>query len=227
MPAWRTIWLRSMPRRVCAGLALLSYLSAIIGVPLPASPPKDRSRPYPCQDRACGCRGPEECWRRCCCFSAEEHWAWARARDIEPPKDAKPSASQGWNMPRLRDQETASSCSQCVSEEPGASVHLAGESNCCANQSPPASCCQSPSSKPAARTSPPQGKGGPWKVGMAARHCQGLSTLWVTTGMVPPLALASAWQPIRQPTGWLEYPPTGATSISSRPPDPPPRLRCV
>lgn len=43
---------------------------------------KDRSRPFPCQDRPCGCQSAEQCRQSCCCFRAEEKQAWAAAAGI-------------------------------------------------------------------------------------------------------------------------------------------------
>src|SRR5207253_1836141 len=93
-----------LTRRLCAAIALLSYLTAIIGVPLPSLQGKDRSRPFPCQDHACGCRTAEQCWRHCCCFTPEEKWTWAQAHQVEPPAYAEVTPPKGWQTARLRDQ---------------------------------------------------------------------------------------------------------------------------
>jgi len=66
------------------------------GLPLPMmSPPagsaaarklagKDRSRPFPCMDKACGCDSAERCFSSCCCHTPAETLRWAKARGIEP-----------------------------------------------------------------------------------------------------------------------------------------------
>ena len=30
---------------------------------------KDQSAPFPCQNRPCGCKTAEQCWKKCCCKS--------------------------------------------------------------------------------------------------------------------------------------------------------------
>src|SRR5437016_3053981 len=88
-------------RRLCAAVALLAYLATLMGFPVPALQEKDRNRPFPCQDHACGCRTAEQCWRHCCCFTPEEKWLWAQAHHVEPPSYAEVSPSKGWRTPRL------------------------------------------------------------------------------------------------------------------------------
>jgi hypothetical protein len=90
----RHILWRNLRRRVVACTALLAYLAASFGVPVPvAAAPKDLSRPYPCMDRACGCACAEDCWRHCCCMTVEERWAWAEANGIQPPDYAERPAA--------------------------------------------------------------------------------------------------------------------------------------
>ncbi|MEX0713562.1 MAG: hypothetical protein WD278_14490, partial [Pirellulales bacterium] len=78
-----------LPRRrrfvqPAALFALLVHLGATVGVPLPGAPAKDRSRPFPCMDRRCGCHSAGECRESCCCFSDEEKLAWARRHQVDP-----------------------------------------------------------------------------------------------------------------------------------------------
>jgi hypothetical protein len=76
-------------------LALYGLIAS--GLPLPiAVPPaagtdaaaklagKDRSRPFPCMDKACGCDSAERCFTNCCCHTPAETLRWAKARGIEP-----------------------------------------------------------------------------------------------------------------------------------------------
>ena len=50
-------------------------------VPIPLSAPrrlaKDRSLPFPCMDRPCGCASAEQCRKSCGCFTHAERSAWA------------------------------------------------------------------------------------------------------------------------------------------------------
>jgi hypothetical protein len=72
-------------RRVAVSVAMATYLALTMGVSLPSAPQKDFSRPFPCMDRACGCRDAAQCWKGCCCFSDHEKLAWAAAHQIEVP----------------------------------------------------------------------------------------------------------------------------------------------
>lgn len=71
-------WRRA--RRLTGLLLLLSMCASLFPLPLPVRSPsgKDRSLPFPCQDRPCGCMSAAQCWRKCCCFTDQEKLAWAR-----------------------------------------------------------------------------------------------------------------------------------------------------
>jgi hypothetical protein len=45
---------------------------------------KDRSRPFPCMDKPCGCATAEQCFSSCCCHTPAERLAWAKAHRVEP-----------------------------------------------------------------------------------------------------------------------------------------------
>lgn len=68
-------------------LALMGFLAGTVGVPVPrpALSGKDRSRPFPCLDRACGCQSADQCWRSCCCFTNREKVAWAKKHGVTLP----------------------------------------------------------------------------------------------------------------------------------------------
>jgi hypothetical protein len=77
---------------------LAAYVVVVSGVPLPiaGSPPeagspaanrladKDRSRPFPCMDKPCGCATAEQCFSSCCCNSPAELLAWAEINGLDP-----------------------------------------------------------------------------------------------------------------------------------------------
>jgi hypothetical protein len=91
--------LRAPLRRTTTWLAILGYMLVASGLPLPfgmiapAAPDspaakrvagKDRSRPFPCMDRPCGCATAEQCFTSCCCNTPAETLAWATAHRVEP-----------------------------------------------------------------------------------------------------------------------------------------------
>lgn len=85
--------------RFTAWMALLGYALVASGLPLPmgaASPAasnspaakrlagKDRSQPFPCMDKPCGCATAEQCFSNCCCNTPAELLAWAKANRVDP-----------------------------------------------------------------------------------------------------------------------------------------------
>ena len=106
----KAVW-RLVRRRFAAGVVLLSYLAVTIGQPMPALAHKN----HPCENNPCGCQSAEECWTSCCCYTVEEHWAWARANHVEPPPYAVRPADDGWRQTPARDQEAnEADCSCCT-----------------------------------------------------------------------------------------------------------------
>ncbi len=73
-----------LPRAIAVVL-LLGLLLGIAGVPVVTVAKKDRSRPYPCQNRPCGCASADECWHHCCCLNNRQKLAWARENGVTPP----------------------------------------------------------------------------------------------------------------------------------------------
>lgn len=95
--------LRSLDRvghlasRWIVGLGLVGFLVVNTGLPVvrPVAPRgKDKSKPFLCQDRPCGCMSADECLRGCCCFSARQRLAWAKANNIEAPHELIAAAAQ-------------------------------------------------------------------------------------------------------------------------------------
>ena len=86
---------RSLPRRLGAAVTLLAYAVTALGIPLPVPAAKDTSVPYPCQDHPCGCLSAEQCWTNCCCTTAAQRWAWARAHGVIPPDYAQRPTEEG------------------------------------------------------------------------------------------------------------------------------------
>jgi hypothetical protein len=198
-----TLW-RPVRCRLTAGFALLAYLVSAVGLPVPALPHKDIGQPFPCQNRPCGCQSAEQCWRSCCCFTPEEHWAWARAHHVEPPAYATRPATLGWHTVRLRDQ--AAGCA-----EPSAG---------CAHCAPAAKACCRDGRQP--RPKPAVG----WRSasGMDVLRCQGVSNLWVSSATVLPPHPPLVWQAWQAPAGWLGGFDALPLVLSLAPPDPPPRF---
>jgi hypothetical protein len=216
--ARRNIPWRSLRHRLAAGVALCAYLAAALGLPLPASPPREKGQPFPCMDHPCGCRTAEQCWTHCCCLTPEERWAWARAHNVEPPAYAeRPAGSaEGWNAAPLRDQVEGKAPTK------GRGACCRAEKSCCADPACGRGCCHA--STPPASVKTDATKGGVrWVLGVSAQRCQGLTTLWLSTGTTLPPPRAVAWAPCEVAAGWLPATDTAACLLSRTPPAPPPR----
>jgi hypothetical protein len=76
-------------RSIVSWMLVCAQLAGSVGFPSFHSNGKDKSRPYPCMDRPCGCASYDECWAGdCCCFTLTEKIAWAKANAIVPPQKA-------------------------------------------------------------------------------------------------------------------------------------------
>jgi len=229
-----TFW-RPLRRRLPAVFALLAYLTAALGMPLPNLAHKDRSQLFPCQNHACGCQSAEQCWRHCCCFTPEEHWAWARANHVEPPAYAEkpaPEKPTGWNAPRLRDQAEGKTtpsrgCARCAQTR---NDQCEGEA-CAASGRQRIAGTDTSSPRPRDQRnadSQPASKG-KWRLALGVNQlcCQGLRTLWLSSGTTLPPPPPTAWVSWQAPAGWLGSPDDLPITVSAPPPLPPPRLSCA
>ena len=85
---------------------------------------KDRSQPFPCQNRPCGCRSAEQCWKKCCCFNNSQKIAWAKANKVAlsdyvlAAAQKEPTNVEVCCLPSQKtasdvDRQSKSRCSQC------------------------------------------------------------------------------------------------------------------
>lgn len=137
--------------RITTWLAILGYTLVASGLPLPfgmiapAAPEspaakrvagKDRSRPFPCMDRPCGCATAEQCFTSCCCNTPAETLAWATAHRVEPAVLAALKRRVAGDRPAVAKATKASCCSSkapvaeescCPSRQPAAAVAEDGD----------------------------------------------------------------------------------------------------
>jgi hypothetical protein len=227
----KTRWYPSR-RRLLSGLWLLAYLAGTLGFPVssPIQGGKDRSQPFPCQDRPCGCRSAEECWRSCCCTTPEERLAWAREHHVAPPAYAVLPCG-GWNDRRqFAGQDDCSACSGCRDSVGGANGKQHVCELCARQQSavPHKACCSQAGKPPSGQT--PRARGTErtmWVLGVLALRCRGLGTDWLACGIALPPPARLVWQPSLPPLGWVRSQPPNADSISTAPLHRPPRGRLV
>ena len=175
-------------------LALLGQLIAVIGLPLPRATAKDLSSPFPCMHRACGCLSAADCWKSCCCFSAGERVAWARAHDVQPP-------------PSL------------VKEAEREAVCCHGKGQCCSHGS--STCPEHKSKSTQDRQKPPAS--GRWLLVIEANRCKGAGNGMSEGSQAAPLATPVAWHFEWAPAGTLDAFHATPLNLSQLPLLPPPR----
>jgi hypothetical protein len=184
-------------RRVVVWISLFVYALVASGLPLPLGTQdgsnaarlaeKDRSKPFPCMNKPCGCGSAKQCFAKCCCHTAAERLAWARARRVEDSI--------------LRDLER-----QTAEEE---SPRKSAEQPCCAKRAPsgsrvdhdgPQICSEYRSLAitkdttpgPSADTDAPPAKAPPKRsiVLRAMLACSGIAAEWCSCGISVPPPLA-------------------------------------
>ena len=140
---------RAPLRRITTWLAILGYTLVASGLPLPLGSislgivassdldssaakrlaAKDRSQPFPCMDKPCGCATAEQCFTSCCCNTPAETLAWATAHRVEPAVLAALEQRVAGSS-QLAAKATKSSC--CSSKAP------VTEDSCCTIEQPAA-----------------------------------------------------------------------------------------
>ncbi len=113
---------------------------------------KDRSRPFPCMDKACGCATAEQCFTSCCCNTPAETLAWATAHRVEPTVLAalEQRVADGTHAVAKAAKPSCCSTKAPVAEESCCSTKApAAEESCCASGQPESgaiACDQAPPS---------------------------------------------------------------------------------
>jgi len=178
---------------------LAAYVVVVSGVPLPiaGSPPeagspaakrladKDRSRPFPCMDKPCGCATAEQCFSSCCCNSPAELLAWAEINGLDPA-----------TLFALQRRVAAT-----APEAPAAAC-------CCSSAAPAASCCTTTESAPAHQPAPAdEGDSAPLRSRMismkAMLACGGVLAGWAAAVTSLPAPTALRCEPCMQLVGVL------------------------
>lgn len=78
-----------LTRRSTAYLLLFAMVGMLFPLHFHVKPSgieKDDSTPFPCQNRPCGCRTAQQCWKKCCCFTNAQKVAWAKTHRVRVPE---------------------------------------------------------------------------------------------------------------------------------------------
>ena len=223
-PAW--LRLRSVPagRFSIAAGALAAYLIAAVGVPLPTFQAKDRSQPFPCMDRPCGCKSAAACWTSCCCTTPEERLHWAHEHGVEPPSSLLAAVSHDAeaDFQPARDccadhsphDDEPASCGAALPDKTCHAANADGAKSRCAVRSAHA---------PATADRQTAGDVVDFVVISAMRECQGLSPLWSALSAATPPPTPVVYEFQWRLAGWIELASDSAPSLSLSPAVPPPR----
>ena len=182
---------------------LLAVGCCAIWVPVPQvrSPEKDRSEPYPCMDRPCGCSSAEQCWKKCCCFTNQQKIAWAERTGVKVPEYVVVAA--GREKTHKTAATAAPKCERCVTasvtadaavtSKKGNDNHntatpkvcgVASDANVVRGDNEPSSaCCDAEQTQPvkeatAKRRQDTDDSAPSYFCGIAALECQGLTSLF-------------------------------------------------
>jgi hypothetical protein len=194
-------------RKTVSTVTLAMYSALVFGLPVPAAPRKASDQPFPCQDNPCGCASAEQCWRSCCCTTAEQRFAWAAEHGVTPPDYAeRPLIERTETSPKHQCCSTHDESKQTCESEDGDDA--------------PEPFAQA-SSRNSAHASKP--KSVKFVLGIAALKCQGLASLGATAGLAPPPALWFCWRQYSDAQYWVVVPFMKAVSLARLPATPPPR----
>jgi len=94
------MWKRNTFWQLAAWSIVCCYALVISGLPLPVDAlsssmapsgiaseriaAKDRTKPFPCMNKPCGCLSAKQCFQKCCCHTPDETLAWAKQHDVSP-----------------------------------------------------------------------------------------------------------------------------------------------
>ena len=201
-------------RRLMSLLALLCLASLLLPLPLAPvaqiDPGKDTSQPFPCQNRPCGCRSAEQCWKKCCCFTNSQKVAWAKANGVDLPDYVLAAAKK-------ESAAVKESCALCSKTKDSGGKSKCEESIASRNSKPQSSATQAP--KVFART-----KTSKWVLSVYAAECQGQPS---TTMCFPATIIPARVVPVTisvEMTEVVHETSERLISTTLRPPLPPPKI---
>lgn len=217
MFVWLGVERRVRVRRLVSLLVLVSFCASFVPLPVSSEAPlkKDHSAPFPCQNRPCGCRSAEQCWKSCCCFSNKEKVAWSKANRVTPPAYVIVAAEQ-------EDADSACLVGGCCTKQNESSTQAVvvdtSVKNCCSSSGETEKATSAEVADDENETV--------FLIGALAQKCQGQGLYWNSL----PWAIMPEVQVIVSCSDLVVW--TRPTSITAprhlaEPPDPPPRLLVI
>lgn len=109
-------------RRLISLFVLIGILGSFVPLPTSLSVSKDLSKPFPCQQRACGCRSADQCWKRCCCFTNSQKVAWAKSEQVALPEFVVAAARIEEQTATHQENDCCHARTACHKPSPGQAV---------------------------------------------------------------------------------------------------------
>jgi hypothetical protein len=192
---------------------------------------KDSSERFPCQNRPCGCRSADQCWKKCCCFTNTQKVAWAKANCVAIPDYVIVAAnsekcSQDEKQPNSKTCCSSKRRSSAKSKMATCSDPPVSLAECCSGKVADAPTSDDPRNEVVIESAKSTPNVNPWKWVLAFKvaECEGVSTCWfclpATVLPEPPQVLSAEDS---QPDFCIA-PSERLHSSTQKPPLPPPRL---
>lgn len=207
----QTVCRRPSKQHLLLMVLLAGFIAALVPVPFTLTSPgqsKDRSEPFPCQDRPCACRSAAQCRKTCCCFTPQQKMAWAKRRGLNS-FDVPQTLATAQSRP-ISSSASLKCCSMAKSTPSSAAIRKSSQ---------PASCAATESDAPPSRSK--------IVLSFAAQKCQGVeqSLCGLPIFLIPPIVALNFG--IAQPGERLIPAVVRMKTDSLQPPVPPPRLPLV
>ncbi|UUO07605.1 hypothetical protein M4951_04685 [Blastopirellula sp. J2-11] len=199
-------------RNLISILLIANIIFLSFGVRFHGTVLRDLSIPFPCQGGSCGCRDAYTCWNNCCCNTATERLAWAKANGVTPPKNV---------IARLLQEAAVITAANCSETQQVAACCAAKTNSCCETKSDVScstpkigSCCET-------KTTPaqPQPYKGPF---FTVSRCGGLPELFAIFSSSVVETVSPSWSPRLEFSGYLLALDLAPASIFTTPVSPPP-----
>ena len=211
-------------RRLMSLLALLCLVAILLPLPIAPvaqiDPGKDTSQPFPCQNRPCGCRSAEQCWKKCCCFTNSQKVAWAKVNGVELPDYVLAAAEKETTI-------TKKPCALCSKDDAGKTQQKC-ETNVTSRTgkrlSSASAAPTSDSSAPVSRVHSARSKTSKWVHSVYSAECQGQPAFSLC---FPASIIPAHVMPVTISVEMTEFVHSVSERLhltSLRPPLPPPKL---
>lgn len=212
-----------LSRRLIALAVLLSVCASFFPLPMGTVPSqgKDRSEPFPCQNRPCGCTSAEQCWKQCCCFTNAEKVVWAKKNCVTPPQFVVDAALAESSTLVVEDEASSKKpcphCTKSTTCEHSHSCHQTSSQTKCSSTS------RRDHQHPGEEHEQSEEDSTRFVIGIEMMRCRGQGVFWNSLPWtVIPVSHVPEFR--TEPQSWDRPVSVASGSIAAEPPEPPPKL---